>query len=74
LTVDRLLYNLGVIGKSGTIKKVLEKASRSLHLNSLNLYLNLRDMQRVCVRKTGSAAAFYRTCAGPATSATAVAS
>ena len=51
LTVDRLTYNLGVMSKSQAIMKTLGRMSSGLHLNKLHLYLNLRDMQRVCVQK-----------------------
>ena len=41
LTVDRLFYNIGVISKSEGVKKALRKVSNKMHLNKLNLYLNL---------------------------------
>jgi hypothetical protein len=51
LTADRLLWNVGVVSKSTTLTKTLGKLSRTLGLQKVHLYLNLRDMQRVCVRK-----------------------
>ncbi len=72
LTVDRLVYNLGVISKSHTVKQALDRASRSLRLDRLNLYLNFRDMQRVCVRKVTPTASVNGTPAAPTRSATAV--
>jgi SAM-dependent methyltransferase len=72
LTVDRLFYNLGVISKSDTVKQALQRTSRGLHLDRLTLYLNLRDMQRVCVRKVASAAPGTGTLAGHTWPTTAV--
>jgi SAM-dependent methyltransferase len=51
LTMGRLLWNLGVISKSETVKNIVGAVSHRLHLDNLHLYLNLRDMQRVCVQK-----------------------
>jgi SAM-dependent methyltransferase len=51
LTVDRLLWNVGVVSKSARFQTTLTSASRKLGLNKVHLYLNLGDMQRVCVRK-----------------------
>ena len=64
LTVDRLFYNIGVISKSEGVKKALRKVSNKMHLNKLNLYLNLRDMQRVCVQKLTPAMPTTGTIAG----------
>jgi SAM-dependent methyltransferase len=57
LTVDRLFYNLGVISKSQTVTNTLTRVSNTLHLDRLNLRLNFRDMQRVCVKKVAPASA-----------------
>jgi SAM-dependent methyltransferase len=54
LTVDRLLWNAGVISKSGRVQRGLDRASRGMKLNKLHLYMNLRDMQRVCVQKVSA--------------------
>jgi SAM-dependent methyltransferase len=51
LTVDRLLWNAGVVSKSERVQRGLDRLSRGLRLNKLRLHLNLRDMQRVCVQK-----------------------
>lgn len=51
LTLDRLAYNLGVMSKSPVIQRGLIQAARRLFLNQLRLRLNMRDMQRVCLRK-----------------------
>lgn len=51
LSLDRLMWNLGVMSKSKAIQKFLRHASSSLHLNKLHLTLNMRDMQRIIVQK-----------------------
>jgi SAM-dependent methyltransferase len=56
LTVERLMYNLGVVSKSEATQKLLERLSSGLGLKKVNLHLNFRDMQRVCVQKSGSVA------------------
>ena len=54
LTGERLLYNLAVMSKSPKLRQSLSKLSDRVGLERLKLYLNFRDMQRVCVRKTAS--------------------
>ena len=56
LTADRLMYNVGVVSKSQRVKRLVSGMSRGLRLHKLAMYVNLRDMQRVCVQKTASAA------------------
>jgi len=51
LTVDRLFWNVGVISKSKRFSQGLTQVSRKAGLNKIHLYLNFRDMQRVCVQK-----------------------
>ena len=51
LTLDRLVYNVGVISRSKSLQNALGKLSRRLGFNRLKLSLNVRDMQRVRVRK-----------------------
>ncbi|GET36000.1 class I SAM-dependent methyltransferase [Microseira wollei] len=51
LTVNRLFYNLGVIGKSQIVKRALESISKKLNLNKVWLEINLRDMQRFYLKK-----------------------
>ena len=51
LTLDRLAYNIAVISKSPAVGRILMSVSRSLFFHKLKLTINLRDMQRVCVRK-----------------------
>lgn len=54
LTLDRFLWNVGVVSKSERFRKAMAATSRRLKLDKLHLYLNFRDMQRVCVRKVRS--------------------
>jgi hypothetical protein len=57
VTAGRLLWNLGVISKRKTVENMLVTVSRRLHLDKFHLYLNLRDMQRVCVQNVAQASA-----------------
>lgn len=50
LTLDRLLYNVGLIARSALVQRSLGFVSRRLRLDSTRVYLNLRDMQRVYAR------------------------
>lgn len=51
LTVDRLLYNVGVISKSPRFLALLERVGPALGLDHLVIYLNMRDMMRLYCRK-----------------------
>jgi SAM-dependent methyltransferase len=51
LSIERLMWNIGTITKSNTVKKCLASLSTFLHLRKVRIYLNTRDMQRVCVQK-----------------------
>jgi 2-polyprenyl-3-methyl-5-hydroxy-6-metoxy-1,4-benzoquinol methylase len=51
LTLDRLMYNLGVVSKSRFLQAKLQAASRRLGFHRVSFSLNLRDMQRLCVQK-----------------------
>lgn len=51
LTLDRLFYNLGAIGKSQILKRSLASISKKLHLNQVWLEINVRDMQRFYLKK-----------------------
>lgn len=51
LTLDRLVWNVGVISKSDSVKRALNWLSNKLRLNKIWLKLNVRDMQRVYLRK-----------------------
>lgn len=51
LTLDRLVYNVGVISRSAWLLSVLSKLSRRLALNKVTFHVNVRDMQRLSLRK-----------------------
>jgi 2-polyprenyl-3-methyl-5-hydroxy-6-metoxy-1,4-benzoquinol methylase len=51
LTLERLTWNMGVISKSERVKQLMDRVSRRLRFDKVHLYLNMRDMQRVCVQK-----------------------
>ena len=50
LTLDRFLYNVGLITRSDRIKRWLGKLSVACRLDQFRIYINVRDMQRVYVR------------------------
>jgi 2-polyprenyl-3-methyl-5-hydroxy-6-metoxy-1,4-benzoquinol methylase len=52
LNLARLLWNVGVMSKSRTVQRITSKLSDLLHLNKVHMRLNLRDMQRMVVRKS----------------------
>lgn len=51
LTLDRLVWNVGVISKSDLVKRVLGWISAKLRFNRIWLKINVRDMQRMYLRK-----------------------
>lgn len=52
LSIDRFLWNVGVISKSALVKKTLNSVANVLGLNKLNVHLNMRDMQLAyCTKK-----------------------
>ena len=51
LTFDRLVYNVGVVSRNRWLQDRLGRVSRTLRLQNLRLHLNLRDMQRLYLRK-----------------------
>lgn len=51
LTLDRLLYNVGVVSKSRALQRAVASASRRMRLNAIPLKVNLRDIQRLCLVK-----------------------
>lgn len=51
LSLDRLMWNVGVISKSRTVQNALATISRALNFEAANIRLNMRDMQRVLVQK-----------------------
>jgi SAM-dependent methyltransferase len=60
LTLDRLMYNVGVVSKNDGVKRALGGIARALKLQNVRLYLNMRDMQHACVQKTAAAAPAIR--------------
>ena len=54
LTLDRLVYNLGVVSKSAPLQRAAYNFSRRARLNRFAMTVNLRDMQRVCLAKPSS--------------------
>ena len=57
LTLERLVYNVGVISKSPIILRTITSISRRLMFHKLSITINVRDMQRVCVQKAVTAKA-----------------
>jgi 2-polyprenyl-3-methyl-5-hydroxy-6-metoxy-1,4-benzoquinol methylase len=55
LTVDRLAYNIGVVSKSQSVGRFVKSLAGRLGLDQLKLTINLRDMQRLCLRKPAEA-------------------
>ena len=51
LTLNRLAYNFGVMSKSPRFQHMADAVTRALRLYRASIYLNVRDMQRVCVQK-----------------------
>jgi SAM-dependent methyltransferase len=51
LTLDRLVYNLGVMSKSRRLEERAISIARRLNLQKYHLTLNARDMQRVVLEK-----------------------
>ena len=52
LTLERLVWNVGVISKSDPVKKALKWISTKLRFKNIWLKLNMRDMQRIYLRKS----------------------
>lgn len=50
LTLDRFLFNLGLVTRSSRIQQWMARASQSLRLDRIRFYVNFRDMQRIYVR------------------------
>ena len=51
LNLARLLWNVGVMSKSRAVQRTIGKLSDLLHLQAVHLRLNVRDMQRMVLRK-----------------------
>jgi SAM-dependent methyltransferase len=50
LTMDRFLYNVGLVSRSSIIQRWLARLSRTLRLDKVRVYVNVRDMQRLYAR------------------------
>ena len=57
LTLDRVFYVLGVMSKSQLIQKILNDVAVKLPLNKISLSLNVRDIQRIYLKKPDSGSA-----------------
>jgi hypothetical protein len=51
LSLDRLLFNAGVMSKNRTVQRRLGNISSLIGLNRVGITLNVRDMQRVYLQK-----------------------
>lgn len=51
LSLERLAWNIGVMSKSEIVRSALGKLSAGLKLDRVQTRLNMRDMQRIIVRK-----------------------
>lgn len=51
LSLERLVWNVGVISKSAAVQRGLQRVSEGLGLNRLRFHVNIRDMQRFIVRR-----------------------
>ena len=47
LTLDRFLYNLGLVTRSALAQRWLARAAQGLHLDGIRFHVNVRDMQRM---------------------------
>jgi SAM-dependent methyltransferase len=56
LTLDRLAWNLGLVSREEWLQNGLERLSRACRLDRFGVYLNVGDIQRVCVEKTAAPA------------------
>ena len=53
LSVERLLWNIGVMSKSKVVQQTLQSLSQRFGLEQRYLYLNVRDMIRIYARRIG---------------------
>jgi hypothetical protein len=47
LTMERFVYNLGLLTRFAPAQRWLARAARALHLEKIRLHINARDMQRM---------------------------
>ncbi len=50
LTMERFLFNLGLVTRCALAQRWINSASRALHLEKVQLHVNVRDMQRMYAR------------------------
>lgn len=50
LTMDRFMYNLGLVARNDVAKRILSRTSKAFGLEKLRIYANFRDMQRMYAR------------------------
>ena len=50
LTLERFIYNVGLVGRCEPIRRVLSRLSRMLRCEKIRMHVNVRDMQRVYAR------------------------
>ncbi len=51
LTLDRLVFNLGVMSKSSRFQRLGQAFAKFAHLDKAHVTVNLHDIQRVCLAK-----------------------
>jgi SAM-dependent methyltransferase len=55
LTLERFLFNLGLVARSARVQNAQSRLSRMLHLEKVRVHVNVRDMQRVYARAAAPA-------------------
>jgi 2-polyprenyl-3-methyl-5-hydroxy-6-metoxy-1,4-benzoquinol methylase len=50
LTLDRFMYNLGLVTRSPALQRLFARISAKLRLDRFQVHLNFRDMQRMYAR------------------------
>lgn len=50
LTLERFLYNVGLVTRSLALQRWFEEAGRALRLDKVRFHINVRDMQRMFAR------------------------
>jgi SAM-dependent methyltransferase len=51
LTMDRLIFNVGVVSKSKRVQAALRNFATKTRSNKVHMSINLRDMERIYLRK-----------------------
>jgi hypothetical protein len=50
LTLERLLFNIGLVSRSARVRRWLARVGQTRWLREATLYVNVRDMQRMYAR------------------------